>query len=81
MERFNGMFAFVIYDQRNDTVFMARDRLGIKPLYYHKTDRRLVFASSLPALLEAGGIEKEISPQGIALLHALPCRGARPPTP
>ena len=65
VEKFNGMFAFVIYDQRNDTVFMARDRLGIKPLYYHKTDRRLVFASSLPALLEAGGIEKEISSRAL----------------
>lgn len=62
VDKFNGMFAFVIYDQRNDTVFMARDRLGIKPLYYHKTDRRLVFASSLPALLETDGIEKKISP-------------------
>lgn len=65
VEKFNGMFAFVIYDSRNDTVFMARDRLGIKPLYYHKTDRRLVFASSLPALLEAEGIEKEISPRAL----------------
>lgn len=44
---------------------MARDRLGIKPLYYHKTDQRLVFASSLPALLEAGGIKKEISPRAL----------------
>ena len=65
VEKFNGMFAFVIYDQRNDTVFMARDRLGIKPLYYHKTDRRLVFATSLPALLEAGGIKKEISSRAL----------------
>ena len=65
VERFNGMFAFVIYDQRNDTVFIARDRLGIKPFYYHKTDRRLVFASSLPAMLEADGIEKEISPRAL----------------
>lgn len=65
VEKFNGMFAFVIYDQRNDTVFMARDRLGIKPLYYHQTDRRLVFASSLPALLEADGIEKEISSRAL----------------
>nr|WP_320189730.1 N-acetylglutaminylglutamine amidotransferase [uncultured Desulfobacter sp.] len=65
VEKFNGMFAFVVYDCRKDTVFMARDRLGIKPLYYHKNDRCLVFASSLPALLEADGIKKEISPRAL----------------
>ena len=65
VEKFNGMFAFVVYDLRENTVFMARDRLGIKPLYYHKTDQRLVFASSLPALLEADGIKREISPRAL----------------
>ena len=65
VEKFNGMFAFVVYDPRNNTVFLARDRLGIKPLYYHKTDRRLLFASSLPALLEAEGIKREISPRAL----------------
>ena len=67
MKRFNGMFAFAIYDQKQDTVFMARDRLGIKPLYFHKTTDSLLFASSIPALLATGRIKKKIS--GSALLE------------
>jgi asparagine synthase (glutamine-hydrolysing) len=51
VHRFNGMFAFAIYERDSGEVFMARDRLGIKPLYYLANDHRLVFASSLPALL------------------------------
>lgn len=69
VERFNGMFAFVIYDETKDRVFMARDRLGIKPLYYHKGQNSLLFASSLPALLETGKIPKDISKE--ALHHYL----------
>jgi asparagine synthase (glutamine-hydrolysing) len=62
VQRFNGMFAFAIYNQNEDKVFMARDRLGIKPLYFHKTGNSLLFASSLPALLATGKIKKQISP-------------------
>ena len=65
VEKFNGMFAFVIYDQNNNQVFMARDRLGIKPLYFHKSSGSLLFASSLPALLQTGKIEKKISKQAL----------------
>ncbi len=52
VEHFNGMFAFVIYERDSGRVFMARDRLGIKPLYYQKSPSTLRFASSLPALLK-----------------------------
>ena len=65
VHRFNGMFAFAIYDQNKDRVFMARDRLGIKPFYFHKTEDSLLFASSLPALLATGKIPKQISPQAL----------------
>ncbi|MEX1314797.1 MAG: N-acetylglutaminylglutamine amidotransferase [Desulfotignum sp.] len=65
VKRFNGMFAFAIYNQNQDKVFMARDRLGIKPLYFHKTDNSLLFASSLPALLAAGKINPQISAQAL----------------
>lgn len=47
----NGMFAFVIHDRARRTLFAARDHFGIKPLYYHATDRHVIFASEIKALL------------------------------
>ena len=52
-DRFNGMFAFAIYEHESGRLVLGRDRLGIKPLYLSWTPRRLRFASSLPALLAA----------------------------
>ncbi len=51
VERLNGMFAFAVWERDGGRVFVARDRLGIKPLYYSETGGRLRFASTLPALL------------------------------
>jgi asparagine synthase (glutamine-hydrolysing) len=65
VDRFNGMFAFVIYNQADNRIFMARDRLGIKPLYYYRSDKSVLFSSSLPALLATGKIPKVISPQAL----------------
>ncbi len=62
VERFNGMFAFVIYERDSGRVFMARDRLGIKPLYYQKSPGTLRFASSLPALLKGHRGSLDIDP-------------------
>ncbi len=67
VERFNGMFAFVIHDARRNQVFMARDRLGIKPLYFIKTPQSLRFASTLPALLKASRSKPEVDP--VSLHH------------
>ncbi len=47
----NGMFAFLLYDRARQTVFAARDHFGIKPLYYHASERHLLFASEIKALL------------------------------
>jgi len=62
VDHFNGMFAFAIYNRQNDQLFLARDRLGIKPLYYSKTARYFRFASSLPALLADSEVDTEIDP-------------------
>lgn len=62
VDRFHGMFAFVIVEQDTGRVVLARDRLGIKPLYLSATSERLRFASSLPALLAAGGVDTSLDP-------------------
>jgi len=54
IHRFNGMFGFAIWDQKEQRLFLARDRFGIKPLYYAIHDGRFLFASEIKALLEAG---------------------------
>ena len=66
VERFYGMFAFAIWERNSGRVVLARDRLGIKPLYYTERPGRLRFASTLPALLAAGGVDTSIDP---AALH------------
>ena len=67
VERFYGMFAFVLWDMRQATLFMARDRFGIKPLYYSLDSLHLRFASNVQALLAAGGVDTSIDP--VALHH------------
>src|SRR5581483_5587326 len=69
VERFLGMFAFAVYEHDSGTVVLGRDRLGIKPLYLSETPGRLRFASTLPALLAAGGVDTSIDP--VALHHYL----------
>jgi asparagine synthase (glutamine-hydrolysing) len=61
----NGMFAFAIYDQRNRSLWLARDRSGKKPLYYYTDGRQLAFASELQALLELPGLQLDISEQAV----------------
>jgi asparagine synthase (glutamine-hydrolysing) len=62
VEHFRGMFAFAIVEHRTGRVILARDRLGIKPLYLAQAPQRLRFASTLPALLAAGDVDTSLDP-------------------
>jgi asparagine synthase (glutamine-hydrolysing) len=77
VERFHGMFAFVIQERDSGRIVMARDRFGIKPLYLAETPGRLRFASSLPALLKAGDVDRSIDP--VALHHYMSFHAVVPP--
>jgi asparagine synthase (glutamine-hydrolysing) len=67
LQHFFGMFAFALLEQRTGTLVLARDRLGIKPMYLSETPGRIRFASTLPALLAAGDVDTDIDP--VALHH------------
>ncbi len=60
VERFNGMFAIALYDRRVQKVYLVRDRIGKKPLYYWQDDDNLVFASELKPIMACPGFEKMI---------------------
>ena len=77
VERFNGMFAFVIQERDSGRIIMARDRFGIKPLYTSGAGKRLRFASSLPALLKAGDVDTSID--RVALHHYMSFHAVVPP--
>jgi asparagine synthase (glutamine-hydrolysing) len=63
LQKLRGMFAFAIWDGRAKTIFLARDRVGIKPLYYRLNPSSLVFASEIKAILADPSIEREIVPE------------------
>ena len=73
-EKLHGMFAFAIWDRNRQSLFMARDRIGIKPLYYAHTPGGFYFASNPQALLATGLCDTEIDPVGLhhqLSLHAV----------
>src|SRR5205809_5699194 len=61
VQKMRGMFAFAVWDERRRELFVARDRLGIKPLYYAEADGRLLFASELKALLQLPEINRRLN--------------------
>ena len=68
VRRFNGMFAFALWDSRHREVFLARDHLGIKPLYYVELDGCVLFASEIKALLEVTDCPREVDVESLAEL-------------
>lgn len=60
LQLFNGMYAFALWDDHQEKLWLVRDRLGIKPLYYARIGNALVFASELRALLASGMVSKEL---------------------
>jgi asparagine synthase (glutamine-hydrolysing) len=65
LARLNGMFAFAIYDARQQTIFLARDRAGEKPLFYHRSGGVLRFASELKGLLADATLPRRIDPEAL----------------
>lgn len=77
VNRFNGIFAFAVFDEAEERVFLARDRIGVKPLFYYDTGTKLIFASEISALMENTDIPHEIDLQGVSeLLLMAPGRTA-----
>lgn len=75
-ERFDGMFAIAIWDRRDQTLLLARDRFGEKPLYYAHSDERLLFGSELKSLLQAPDCPRQVEPEALRAYFAygyVPC--------
>jgi asparagine synthase (glutamine-hydrolysing) len=72
VKRFRGMFAFALWDRNQQTFFMARDRMGVKPMYYALLDDgTLLFGSELKSVLAHGGLRRDIDPLAVEEYFAL----------
>ena len=65
LNKLRGMFAFVIWDSKNETIFGARDFFGIKPFYYAQIDGQLIFASEIKSILEYPKFKKEVNKEAL----------------
>jgi len=65
VEKLRGMFAFGIWDKKASRLFLARDRIGIKPLYYYYHKNRFIFASELKAIIKDESIKRELNPKAV----------------
>lgn len=65
LHRLHGMFAFAVHDAASDELFIARDRMGIKPLYWYRDDRHVLFASELRALLATGLVPRRLDSEAL----------------
>lgn len=67
----NGIFAFAIWNEKKQELFLARDHFGVKPLFYTIKNNTLIFASELKAIFEYPGVTKEVDAQGISELFGI----------
>src|SRR5690606_3455970 len=65
LDRLNGQFAFAMYDRRDESVLLARDRFGVRPLFFAESGGTLVFGSEVKALLAHGAIRAVVDPRGL----------------
>lgn len=74
--RLNGMFAFAIYDTRSNALFLARDRIGIKPLYFYMDGKQFIFSSEMKTIIKSGLITLEVDDRAVyqylTLHHHIP---------
>jgi asparagine synthase (glutamine-hydrolysing) len=77
LKLFNGMFAFAIWDSKKKILFLARDRLGIKPLYYYHKDSKFIFASEIKSILSSNEIKKTLNENCLKqiIYYEYPIRG------
>ncbi|QNK84309.1 asparagine synthase (glutamine-hydrolyzing) [Aliarcobacter cryaerophilus] len=66
LDKFHGMFAFAIYSKKEKTLFLARDRVGVKPLYFYKTTKIFLFSSEIKAFHKHPSFEKKLSYEGLS---------------
>ena len=65
--RFNGIFALALWDTKEQTLLLVRDRVGVKPLYYYQKESRLIFSSEIKAILEHTDVPRQIDPLALDL--------------
>ena len=71
VERFNGIFAFAIWSETDQTLFLARDRLGVKPLFYTRRGSAFIFGSELKAILAHPAVPPEVDAEGLAEIFVM----------
>jgi asparagine synthase (glutamine-hydrolysing) len=71
VDHFNGIFAFSIWDEKEQKAFIARDRMGVKPLFYTEQNRGFLFGSEIKSLLAHPDVRTELSREGLAEVLAV----------
>ena len=61
VSKFNGMFSFALYDKKESVLYLFRDRLGIKPLYYFHNSKKILFSSEIKPLIKSNEFDKKIN--------------------
>ena len=71
VKHLNGIFAFAIWDEKNEELFMARDHFGVKPLFYTMQNNSFIFASEIKAIFQYPGVQRILDSQGISELFGI----------